>query len=300
MSHGQTLPQALEAEGPQFPGIYRAVVEAGMKAGRLPTALESLAGFARSYMDLRRAIGLALLYPLLVLILAYSLFVFFVLQVAPRFVEAFESLGIPVHGSIRLLAWLGEEAVYWVPVLPVVLLLAAFGWYQSGRSAMLQPGKGRWLVRWFPWMRSVLAATEAANFADLLALLTDHGVPFSTGIVLAAEASGDPALMKGGQEIAAALERGDSLADSMSRPTSFPPLLRWVMITGQRQGTLVSALRHAAETYRRRALNRAEMIRVFLPIILMALIGVTATLIFALALFLPVASMLSELSMPAR
>jgi general secretion pathway protein F len=149
-------------------------------------------------------------------------------------------------------------------------------------------------------MRSVLAATEAANFADLLALLTDHGVPFSTGIVLAAEASGDPALMKGGQEIAAALERGDSLADSMSRPTSFPPLLRWVMITGQRQGTLVSALRHAAETYRRRALNRAEMIRVFLPIILMALIGVTATLIFALALFLPVASMLSELSMPAR
>src|SRR5687767_8429700 len=40
LSHGETLPQALAAERHRFPGVYRAVVEAGLKAGRLAIALE--------------------------------------------------------------------------------------------------------------------------------------------------------------------------------------------------------------------------------------------------------------------
>jgi general secretion pathway protein F len=147
-------------------------------------------------------------------------------------------------------------------------------------------------------MRSILEATEAANFADLLALLIEHGVPFSEAIVLAAEASGDPALLAASRQIAGAVERGDPLVASLSNPDVFPPLLRWMMITGQRQGTLVSALRHAASTYRRRALSRAEMIRAALPVLLMLLIGVSATLVFALTLFLPMTSMLDGLSLP--
>jgi general secretion pathway protein F len=69
-----------------------------------------------------------------------------------------------------------------------------------------------------------------------------------------------------------------------------------MIATGQQQCTLVSALRHAAVTYRRRALNHAELVRVFLPTILMFVIGATATLLFALALFLPLTSLLENLA----
>ncbi|HEV3120285.1 MAG TPA: type II secretion system F family protein, partial [Isosphaeraceae bacterium] len=85
LNRGETLQQALKAEGAAFPGIYRAVVEAGLRAGRLSVALEGLARFARSYAELRRAVALALFYPLFVGMLAYALFVVFVLQLAPRF-----------------------------------------------------------------------------------------------------------------------------------------------------------------------------------------------------------------------
>src|SRR5262245_6985582 len=47
MGQGATLPEALAADRDKFPPIYRAVVEAGVRAGRLPAALESLAAFVR-------------------------------------------------------------------------------------------------------------------------------------------------------------------------------------------------------------------------------------------------------------
>ena len=40
VERGESLPQALAASGGLFPPLYRAIVEAGIKSGRLPAALE--------------------------------------------------------------------------------------------------------------------------------------------------------------------------------------------------------------------------------------------------------------------
>ena len=45
MSRGASLPEALAAEGDRLPRIYRAVVEAGLRAGRLSAALEKFKTF---------------------------------------------------------------------------------------------------------------------------------------------------------------------------------------------------------------------------------------------------------------
>jgi len=96
MSRGESLPQALDAEGERIPKLYRAVVATGVRAGRLPVALEAVANYARSYAESRRAIGLALWYPLIVLTLAVVLFALVVARVLPRFLALFESLRLPV------------------------------------------------------------------------------------------------------------------------------------------------------------------------------------------------------------
>src|SRR3954454_9198412 len=62
MGRGESLPQALEAEGERIPRVYRAVVQAGLRTGRLAVALEGLARLARRVADLRRVVGLALIY----------------------------------------------------------------------------------------------------------------------------------------------------------------------------------------------------------------------------------------------
>ena len=107
LSRGESLSQALEGEGQAIPPLYRAVVEAGARSGQLPIALEGLARYVRGYTEARSAIGLALWYPLIVLSLAYVLFVAMVGLVVPRFVGAFDSLELAVPAPLRWmsLAW---------------------------------------------------------------------------------------------------------------------------------------------------------------------------------------------------
>src|SRR6478752_9159860 len=81
LSRGEGLGQALEAEKGAIPPLYRAVVEAGARSGRLPAALEGLARYVRSYSEARSAIGVALWYPIVVLSLAYALFLGLVMEV---------------------------------------------------------------------------------------------------------------------------------------------------------------------------------------------------------------------------
>ncbi len=73
-------------------------------------------------------------------------------------------------------------------------------------------------------------------------------------------------------------------------------MLRWVLATGQEQGSLPRALRNLAGHYRRRAKYLAEKLSVFLPTFIMVVIGASATLFYALALFIPIINLLGQLS----
>ena len=299
LNRGESLPDALEGEEQSIPPLYRAVVEAGARSGRLPIALEGLAKYVRGYADARSAIGLALWYPLLVLTLAYALFIGLVSMAVPRFVQAFASLGLAEAAPLRWLSWVGDSVPYWWPVGPILLFLLLIAWLRSGRAARFQAGSWSWL--WlFPWMRSILANYETANFAELLGLLLEHRVPYPSALVLAAESTGDARLTRAARQLADAIARGESPASALGKIDrgTFLPMMRWVLATGQEQGSLVAALQNLAGVYRKRASYQAEKLAVFLPTILMIGIGASATLLYGLALFIPLTNMLRELAVP--
>jgi type II secretory pathway component PulF len=299
LSRGESLPKALEAEKAAIPPLYRAVVEAGARSGRLPAALEGLARYVRSYSEARAAIGVALWYPIVVLSLAYGLFLGLVIEIVPRFIAAFEVLGLGVIRPLHWLADLGELAPYWWPVGPVLLAALGFAWWRSGRAASFQTSTWS-LLRIFPWMRSLLSDYESAGFADLLALLLEHGVAFPQAVVLAAEATGNGAMITGARQLAAAVERGEAAGKALEGvpDRAFRPLLRWALAAGEEQGSLVVSLRNLAPMYRKRGAYQAEKLQLFLPTVLMITIGASATLLYAVSLFLPLSSMLAELSTP--
>ncbi len=58
----------------------------------------------------------------------------------------------------------------------------------------------------------------------------------------------------------------------------------------------MTALHNLADVYRKRAAYQADKLAIFLPTILMIAIGASATLFYGLALFLPLANMLRQLT----
>jgi len=297
LSRGESLVEALEGEGRAIPPLYRAVVEAGARSGRLPVALEGLARYVRGYSDARATIGMALWYPILVVALAYVLFLGLITLVVPRFLAAFESLRLTVAPPLHWLNWLGGTAHYWWPAGPIVLVVLAIAWFRSGSAARFQTPTWMWL-RLFPWVKSILTNYETANFSELLALLLEHDVAYPSALILAAESTGNPRLTRGAHQLAEAVTRGDQTTTALGtvEERAFLPMLRWVLATGQQQGSLVAALHNLADLYRSRAKHQAEKLSLFLPTILMLAIGASVTVLYWLALFLPLINILRELT----
>ncbi len=297
MSHGESLGQALEAERRAIPPLYCAIVEAGLRAGRLPAALEGLATYARGYLEARQSIGLALAYPLMVAVLAYFLFLGFVTVIMPRFLTALDMFRLPVTAPVRWLGTVGDLTPYWWPIGPIVFFAVIFAWVRSGKSLQFQGG-GWSLIGVIPWLKSLLADYRSANFTQLLALLIEHRVALPEALELAGAASGDSRLMRDTAELSEALKRGDSAKSVFAnRAFAITPLVRWLLVAGQSQTALVDSLRNISSTYRRRANYRAERFQVLVPIVLMFVLGTATTLLYGLTLFFPLVNLLNGLSL---
>ena len=117
---------------------------------------------------------------------------------------------------------------------------------------------------------------------------------------LSAEATGNTVMIAGARQLAAAVERGEPPGEALRQipEGSFRPLLRWALAAGQEQGSLVESLRNLAPMYRKRGTFQAEKLQLFLPTILMIAIGASATLLYAVTLFVPLAGMLRGLARP--
>jgi general secretion pathway protein F len=296
MQRGQSLAQAVEEEGKVFPPVYRAVVLAGLRAGSLAAALQSVSRSARRLADTRRMVAAGFFYPLLVVLVASGLLEFFLVRIAPvllKFLSDFEGPGSQLLVDVaRWAVW----AAYWAPALPIlVVLLAAVWWLGSSRAALVGPRWAAAFLGWLPWLGSMLRSHRIATFAEVLALLVENRVPLDEGLLLAAEAAGDRRMLRVAGEMAAALRRGQPLGQRAGPNGAFPPMLGWLMATGQSRGALGPALRHAADNYQRRARRKADVARVFLPVLLAAVLGGTTVLLYALLLFVPWIGMLNAL-----
>lgn len=296
IGRGATLREAIESDRTPLPAIYRAVVDAGLRSGRLAAALESVAGFLRRLAESRREITAALVYPVLVVIVAWCVGFFVFTHVMPMMHATLTNL---TFGRSPLTRWLPavSQAWYWAGVVPIALvLLAAWVWRCSGRATLMQDRASAALLGWMPWMGRMIRMTRVAAFTDVLALLVENEVPLEQGVVLAAESTGQPRLIESARSLAARLSMGEPPDAQRLRELAIPPMLGWMIASGLRHGALLAALRHAAKTYHRRAEHAAEVARIFLPVLFTLVIGGLAVLIAGLGLFLPYICMMHEMT----
>jgi len=296
MAAGQSLEQAIAESDDLFPPFYQAAIRAGVRSGRLPVALESLSSSARRVALLRRSIGVSLLYPLIVLAVAYTLFVFVVGFWVPVMLDAYDAFDLSTAGVREPALAIRQSAVWWVPVLPLVVLLAVvIWWYRSGRAIAVASQSRRWFG-WLPSLGRLLRMGRMATFAEVLALLVEQQVPMDQAVVLAADASGDRTVSAASRQLAEQIQRGQTGSAAFAVPAGFPPLLAWLIVGDRRQTNINAALRQTADSYRGRALRLADWLTFYLPILLTVIIGGTATLALAIAVFGPWFNLLYRLA----
>jgi general secretion pathway protein F len=297
IARGESLTDALADSRSHVPRVYRAVVEAGMAAWRLPAALESLADSLRRLAETRRAVALLFIYPVLLFCFAWWLFSFSVEKIAPSVATAFEAQRVPGGDFVRWMAHLGKSAPIWGPLGPVIIISLAIAWWVvSGGARVVEGRRAVISFGWVPWMGRLQRISRTAAFVEVLKLLVENRVPMDQAVELAAEAAGDKKLIAGATQWADAVRRGE--AGPADGVPGLPPLLRWLIAGGQQNEALLPALRHAADDYRRRAQDQAEMGRVLLPIFVTVCVSGLIVVAYALVLLGPYFYLLKGLARP--
>lgn len=294
MNRGESLADAMASEAQLFPPAYRAAVQAGVQAGDLGAVLESISRFARSVIDLRTNVGMAFLYPFIVVSLAYVMFVLLLTEFVGRFRDVTVDLHLPISAPLAFLVRLSETLVYWGWIPPLAMVLLLLWWWIGNRAQGLNLTGFSTPLACVPGIGRLARNFRDANFAELLSILVEHRVPLDQAIVLAADATGDKSLQRTARNIAGAIERGDP----PPAVTGISPFLQWLLTQSPRQLRLAESLRHAATTYRQRAINQAAWIKLGTPIVAGILVGGGATMLYALTLFSPFLALLKEVGSP--
>ena len=297
MESGESLAEAMDAECQSLPPAYRAAVLAGMQSGELGAALESLVDSATRLDQMRRVTGIAILYPLIIVVVACVLLAVIISQVIP----SFEWLNQPHFGVFRQLAKWPLLVPILAAIVPCAALLAAvLWWWRSGRVSGGRSARFRSLA-WLPGTRRVHRWSQAATFVELLRLLVERNLPLDRALRLAGDAVDDPRLRASAEQLAEQISQGGAAkpasdATAFSAASEFPLLIRVALRQANNRPLLVSGLRQAATMYRERAVRTAEWYAEYMPIALTVGVGGTLTVGFALLVLWPYAATLSELA----
>ena len=296
IEQGTTLEAALGEEQHNLPAEYRAVMAAGIRSGRFDAVLASVTRFAAAMRELHSHITRALVYPLAVLAIAWLLFVGVVWVLAPTLVRTFEVFRMEPGWWLTALSRLQSTALIWGTAVPAVVLAAIVGpWlWRKLSGAGAQGGWRPGIVGVIPGIRGVVRNAQLARFAHLLSILAEHRVPLPEAVRLSASATGSGRLVETMETAARDLEGGQPLQQALPEGR-VPAFLKWLMVTGEQQSSLPDMLRQAAEVYQQRATIRAEWIQRCLPVVLVLVLGGSATVLYALTVFVPMASLWKNL-----
>lgn len=286
VTSGLSLAGALGAYERSFPDFYRALVHGGEESGALPTVLQHLADYLDSRQALKQKTGLALLYPVLVTIVALAIVTGLLVYVVPQVVQVFQqsrqSLPLLTRALIAVSDFLRATWPYLVTVIIGVAVAARYTLRREGP-------RRRWhafLLR-LPWLGSLIRGVNTSRFASTLAILVGGGVPLLSALASGARVVTNLVLRDAVERAIERVREGASLARSLGETRAFPPLLIHLVASGEVSGKLEQMLERAAHL-ETQALERrlAVFLTLLEPVMILVMGGVV--LMIVLAILLPI------------
>ncbi len=283
---GHTLADGFADFPKAFPEIYRATVSAGEQSGHLDAVLERLADYTEGRQVLRQKIQHAMIYPVVLTVLALLIVSGMLVYVVPKVVGVFSSTGRELPGLTVFLIALSDFLRDYGLLLLVGVVAAAFG---AGR-ALRQPGPRRWrdaLLLRIPLIAKLVRGSNTARFTRTLCILTGSGVPVLEALRISAEVVTNVPMREAVEVAAARVREGAPIGKSLAVGGYFPPLCVHLISSGEASGKLDAMLTRAATNQEREMDGLIAALLGILEPALIVTMGVIV-LVIVLAILLPI------------
>ena len=278
---GGSLSDALDAQHGSFSRLFINMVRAGEIGGSLDKTLDRLADYLERSKDLKDSVVSAMIYPIMLMLLAGGSLVLLLVYVIPQFTPIFEELGgdLPFVTKVVLAAGGILQNFWWGLIGLAVLAVVMF------RRMLADPEKRlNWDTRvlGMRWVGDLVAKMEIARLARTLGTLLSNGVPLLSGLSIARNVMANSLLRQNVEATTQKVKTGGGLAHNLAESGQFPRLALQMVSVGEETGQLDVMLLKVADTYDKEVRNTIDrLLAVFTPVITILMAVMIGTIVMS-------------------
>ena len=245
---GSTLADSLIKYRNIFGDLFIHMVEAGELGGVLDVILRRVATYLEKTVALRRKIKGALMYPLVISVVAVVAVCFMLIFIIPVFSGLFADFDAELPGPTKITLFLSDMLQHnFVYIIIGIVLLVV------GYKFVTRKDKGR-LIRdkiflSLPVFGPVVLKTSISRFARTLETLLASGVAIIEALNITAKSSGNMVIELTVKSMAERIAGGQTISEPLKESGVFPPMVVQMVAVGEQTGEVDIMLGKIADFY---------------------------------------------------
>ncbi|SIT83221.1 type II secretion system F family protein [Edaphobacillus lindanitolerans] len=289
---GSSLSDSMAKHPKAFEPLTLNMIAAGEASGNIDDALDRLAVHYEKSFATRQKVTSAMVYPVVVLVLAAGVVIFLLTTIIPMFVDMFESLDAELP-PITLFVLGASDFMrhYWYILIGLVLLIV-LGIYMMYRNPQGKYMMDTLLLR-IPLIGDLMKKSTLATMTRTLSSLFTSSVPIIQAVAMVERVVDNEVIKRVLRQSRDQLQKGNSIAGPMTGHWAFPPLIPHMIAIGEQTGSLDKMLAKVADFYEKEVDASTERLKSLIePLMMIFLAVIVGTIV--LAIMVPMFSMYEQ------
>ncbi|PIP31550.1 hypothetical protein COX24_02835 [bacterium (Candidatus Gribaldobacteria) CG23_combo_of_CG06-09_8_20_14_all_37_87_8] len=293
INKGDSLSFVLSKYPKVFPALFTETVKVGEETGKLEESLETLALQMEKSHDLKSKVKSAMVYPCVVLLMAFFIGIFMFIFAVPQLEKAFTEMNITLPLTTKVILASSKILQHYWPFA----ILAIFGLGLAG-FLLTKSGKGgktkSWLILKMPLISKIVKQANSALMLRTLSSLISAGVPIVKALDVSTGALSNFYYKASLKEAALMVEKGEKLSTALQKYKNIYSAMVLQMIEiGEETGQTADVLLKLANFLESEVSTSTERLSVVIEPILILFIGVVVGF-FAVSMMQPMFSMMQQ------
>jgi type IV pilus assembly protein PilC len=270
---GLSLSDAMARHPKVFSTLFVAMTQAGEAGGVLEGALLRVADQLEKDASLRRQIKSAMVYPILVVVVAVGIMLALCAFLIPVFINVFKEFGgeLPAITKVSVLASEIVTGYYWAMFLVTGAVVFTFIKWKKTTWGRKQWDHFRLHIPMK--IGTIVQEVAVARWSRTLASLTSAGVPLLLALDITGRTGGNVAVEEAMAGVIDSVKRGGTIAAPLAQAPIFPMMVTHMVGVGEETGALDAMLDKVAEFYEDRVDASVKALTSIMEPIMIIVIG---------------------------
>jgi type IV pilus assembly protein PilC len=289
VADGLELSVAMAKHPKVFTPVTLAMVKAGESGGFMAEALSAVATILERELALKQAVKGAMVYPVVILIMAVVAVTAMLLFIVPVFEGIFADAGADLPWATQILV--KAAAFIRVGGIPIVIGIGVgiWWWRNHGHDIAVREKVDPIKLK-APIFGVLQQKVGMARFARNLATMVRVGVPIVPALETVGGTAGNLVIEQAVDRVREAVRTGVPLATAIEKEEIFPTMLRQMVAVGEDSGSLDVMLTKVADFYDAEVDTTAAALSSILEPLMIVFIGVIVGAML-IALYMPIFTM---------